>query len=139
MDRKTFCKMLASARKSSGLKQIELCTKMQMLPAGILRIENGTNSFNMDLCLRYISAINHKLILIKNEDKIVISQYNTLLEYIKQKRHEFGSLAKTSEVSGLSKQGISNIEVSRTVMRIDSFLALASVFDIQITVIKDAH
>jgi len=132
MNREKFCEMLYIAKQESGMSTSELSFSLKMLLPALRRFEKGTHNFSVARCIEYLTAIRHCLSLTGKDGSINFYQYDDLLAYIVEHRKQCGSLAKVAETIGISKQGLSNIEVKRSIMSIDILISLTNVFDVQI-------
>lgn len=132
MNRENFCEILRIAKQESGVSTSELSFSLKMLLPTLRRFEKGTHNFSVARCIEYLTAIKHCLSLIDKDGSVNFYQYDDLLVYIIERRKQYGSLAKVAGAIGISKQGLSNIEVKRSIMSIDIFLSLAKLFSVQI-------
>lgn len=127
--------MLAKAKKDSGISTSELSFSLRMLLPTLRRLETGKHNFSVAKIMEYLSAIKCHL-LVDNKD---IYTYEALVAYIKERRKQYGSLAKVANSISASKQGISNIEVRRSVASIDIFLSLMQLFNVQVEIKSNLH
>lgn len=134
MTRAEFCTKLAEARKNSHIKQIEICTQMQMMPSGIVRMEQGLHSFNMKMCINYISTLKHHLLLTSGDKQTYVQDYSQLVQYLIEQRTGKYTQRSLATKAGVTNIAIANMERGKSIMSIDTLLALASALDIQITI-----
>lgn len=135
MNRQEFCDMLAEAKRDSGVSTSELSFSLKMLLPSLRRLETGKHNFSVAKIMEYLSLIKYHLAIGNNN----FYKYEELVGYIKEHRKQYGSLSKTADAIGVSKQGISNIEVQRSVMSIDIFLSLVKLFGSRIEIKPNQH
>lgn len=134
MTRDEFCNLLLDNRKKSGCKMKDICFALEVMPTAIYRLEKGNNSFNVVIALKYINAINCKMVLTFNGKPHTILSYNDLVNYIKEARSGSISQRDLSEQIGTSYSHLANIELSKMIVGVDIFLKLMDVLNITISI-----
>lgn len=137
MNRNEFCSLLLEAKQDSAIKLVDLCAKMQMLPTDIIRIEQGRHNFNMKMCLNYLSAIQHHIVLSNTTREKHITDYPALVQYMIEQRSGKYTQRSLATKAGVTNIAIANMERSKSIVSIDTFLLLASALDIQIKIIAN--
>lgn len=112
----------------------DICFALEVMPTAIYRLEKGNNSFNVVIALKYINAINCKMVLTFNGKPHTIQSYNDLVNYIKEARSGSISQRDLSEQIGTSYSHLANIELSKMIVGVDIFLKLMDVLNITISI-----
>ena len=128
MDRKEFCDLLVKTRKESGVKVKDICDILNVEPTTIYRLENGSNSCGLDFVLKYITTIKSAIVL-KNK---VIKHYNDIVKYIQISRKNKYSQRELANLVGISYVHLANIESKKSIIGVDIFLKMISIFGDQI-------
>ena len=137
MDRITFCKMLAIAKKHSKVTTSDICFAMHKLPTDVRRIERGLFNFRMDRCIEYLSVIGHCLYMeaLRGTEYCRLRSYQDIVDWL-SRLMEGQSYPKINDAIGFSRGYLRSLAEGKAVMSIDKFLAIAEYFHYSVKLCK---
>ena len=135
MNRQNFCNLLETARGKSGKTTSEMSYDLRMPPQNIRRIERGLFNFRMDRCLNYLNYIDYYINLTKDDEDVVISRYEDILEWFSDNKGKTSRPSIASDM-GVDRSYIRLIENGAHKISVDLFLKLAEMFGFDISLVS---
>lgn len=135
MTRQEFSSILLEHRKSSGTAIKDLCFRLDCMPTGIYRIENGSHNYNMQKCLAYTKAVGVSVVLENETFCTEVKDYDHMIAVLHDLRCSMMSQAQLANSSGISRNMIGKIETRKSIVTIDILLRLVAVFGLSIKII----
>lgn len=134
MTREQFCNNLLEHRKTSGVKMRDICFAMNVMPTAIYRLENGKNNFSMDKAIGYLSAINHRIYLIKEKIEFEIIKYEDIVRWVIQARLKIHTQRELATKIECTNATIANTELGKSIVSVDIFLRLVEALGYSINI-----
>ena len=138
MDRLEFCKKMTELRKESHYTIKDMVMRLDIDGSQIKNMENGSTNFATKRGILYLSALNYRIEIFKNDIKKDITSEDeavNLFSYIKEKEN----LTYTSFGIQLGMPAIyvKRIENKSSSLKIDTLLKMAEKFEYNILIIKN--
>lgn len=134
MTRIEFCNHLRELRLQSEVKVKDISFKMNMLPAEIYNIERAKNNFNIFLIYNYISSINYKFSIQKENQIVILNTKELVSSWIQQLVNEYGSKSNVAKMSNIQRITVSNLINCKTSLSIEVFLRMVDAFGYEIKI-----
>lgn len=125
MDRNILCSKLKSLRQEYKVPMKSICSAMDVMPTAVYRLEKGANNFNLQLLLNYLNAIGAELVLTRDKSKVIITNYETFIDWLIKARTPDYTQRTLAEKTGITHVTISNIESQKNIITIDYFFKIA--------------
>src|SRR5574344_1242068 len=90
MDRLEFCKKMTELRKESHYTIKDMVMRLDIDGSQIIKMENGSTNFTTERGILYLSALNYRIEIFKNDIKKDITSEDeavNLFSYIKEKEN----------------------------------------------------
>lgn len=141
MDRFDFIDLLDDIKCTSNKTTADLSYDMHIPWGAVRRLEEGRTNFGIDSILKYIKCLDHHIQLTNLSNNVYhIPKYDDLIVWLKETRREkFTKFSQRSLAQniGCSYVNIANIETHKSVMSIDTFLKLTTLFVTNIKIVEN--
>ena len=137
MDRLEFCKKLRLLRKESNRVIRYITVNTGIDESQIRRVDNGSTNFSVGRSILYLSALNYKIILSKdNIYKDIISEDEAVKLFSEIRAKEKMSYTSFGVLLGVVGSHVKNIENKKHCLKIDIFLKMAEKFGYELSIVK---
>lgn len=134
MTRKEFGQQVMNIRQASGMKMMDICVELQVLPQAIYRVENGQFNSNIAFILQLLGVFGYSL----KVGRYKLNKNSHTGKWLKKVR---GKISQTEfgNTIGYRYQTIGMIETGQSTMSIDMFLKIADLFNYNISFVRNCE
>ncbi|MFC4666353.1 helix-turn-helix domain-containing protein [Falsiporphyromonas endometrii] len=132
MNRQEFCKILKCQREYKKITKSDVARRIGEMFHVVDNIEKAKYSSNMNLILRYVSAIESTLTLNGKQ----FSTHEELVDLFKIERKKSGTQDNFAKICGVSRVTVSKIENEQSSISVDVFLNMCTSLKIKIEIVN---
>lgn len=137
MDRIEFCKKMFLLRKENNLVMRYITVNTGIDESQVRRMENGSSNFSLGRGILYLSALNYKIVISKdNIDKDITSEDEAVSLFPEIREKEKMSYTSFGILLGVEGTHVKNIENKKRCLKIDIFLKMAEKFGYEVSIVK---
>ena len=126
--------MLASVKLQTGVTTSDIVFGMHIQLSTLNCLEKGKTNFGMRRALDYIMCLKAHLCLSNATQSIQITDYNSIIAWVKNVRGAEMSQRALAKLIGCSYVHLANIETQKSTMSIDTLLKIADLFGYNVEV-----
>lgn len=132
MNRQEFCEILKCQREYKKISKSDVARRIGEMFNVVDNIEKAKYSSNMNLILRYVSAIESTLTLNGKQ----FSTHKELVDSFKIEREKNGTQDDFAKICGVSQVTVSKIENEQNPISVDVFLNMCTSLKIKIEIVN---